>query len=59
MGRAGEIGTLEEGKLSDLFVVDGDVLSDIRPLENRSNFLAVIQGGVVKVGKLASRDARR
>jgi len=59
MGRADEIGTLEEGKLADLLVVGGDVLSDIRLLENRSNFLAVIQGGVVKAGKQASGDARR
>lgn len=53
MGRAAEFGTLEVGKLADVLVVDGDVLADIRLLENRSNFLAVLQGGVIKAGRLA------
>ena len=53
MGRGDEIGTVEEGKLADLLVVEGDVLGNIRLLEDRSNFLAVTQGGVVKAGKLA------
>jgi imidazolonepropionase-like amidohydrolase len=54
MGRAGEFGTVERGKLADLLVVDGDVLADITILEDRKNFLAVIQGGVIKAGRLAS-----
>ena len=40
------------GKLADVLVVDGDVLADIRLLEDRSRFLAVMQGGVVKAGKV-------
>jgi imidazolonepropionase-like amidohydrolase len=53
MGRGHEFGTLEPGKLADLLVVDGDVLADIAVLEDRSRFLAVIQGGVIKAGQLA------
>src|SRR5207244_3570321 len=41
--RAKEIGTLEEGKLADVLVVDGDVLADIRVLEDRTRFVAVMQ----------------
>ena len=55
MGRADEFGTLEAGKLADVLVVDGDVLADIRRLEDRSSFLAVMQGGVVKAGTLAGK----
>ena len=53
MGRSSEFGTLEPGKLADVLVVDGDVLSDIAILEERSCLIAVIQGGVVKAGRLA------
>jgi imidazolonepropionase-like amidohydrolase len=52
MGRGQEIGTLEAGKFADVLVVDGDVLADISTLEDRSRFLAVIQGGIVKAGRL-------
>jgi imidazolonepropionase-like amidohydrolase len=55
MGRADELGTLEPGKLADVLVVDGDALADITLLEDRSRFLAVIQGGIIKAGKLASK----
>ena len=53
MGRGQEFGTVEPGKLADLLVVDGDVAADIALLEDRSRFLAVIQGGIVKAGRLA------
>ena len=45
--------SLETGKLADVLVVDGDVLANISLLEDRENFLAVLQGGVVKAGRLA------
>lgn len=48
-----EFGTLETGKLADVLVVDGDVLADISILEDRSRFIAVMQGGVIKAGQLA------
>lgn len=52
MGRADEFGTVEVGKLADLLIVDGDVLKDITLLEDRSRFIAVMQGGVIKAGQL-------
>jgi len=55
LGRGHEIGTLEKGKLADVLVVNGEVLADISVLEDRSKFIAVMQGGIVKAG----REARR
>ena len=55
MGRGHDLGTLEPGKLADVLVVAGDVLRDITLLENRENLLAVMQGGIVKAGRLARR----
>jgi imidazolonepropionase-like amidohydrolase len=56
MGRGEEFGTVAAGKLADLLIVDGDVLADIAILEDRRRFLAVMQAGVVKAGRLhASR----
>lgn len=51
-----EFGTLEAGKLADVLVVDGDVVSDISLLEDRSRFIAVMQGGIIKAGQLAQRS---
>lgn len=53
MGREKEIGTLEEGKLADVLVVDGDVTADVSILEDRSRFIAVLQGGIVRAGRRA------
>ena len=53
MGRGHEFGTLEPGKLADILIVDGDVLADIAILEERSRFVAVMQGGMIKAGRLA------
>jgi imidazolonepropionase-like amidohydrolase len=54
MGRGHEFGTLEPGKLADVLIVDGDVLADISVLEDRSRFIAVMQGGIVKAGRLCN-----
>ena len=54
MGRAHDLGTLEPGKLADVLLVDGDVLKDITLLEDRRNILAVLQGGVVKAGRMVA-----
>lgn len=59
MGRGDEIGTVEAGKLADLLVVDGDVVDNIRLLENRSKFLAVMQGGLLRAGALATSKGNR
>ena len=57
MGRGAEFGTLEAGKLADVLVVDGDPIRDIRILQDRSKFIAVMQGGIVKAGQLAQPAA--
>ena len=57
LGRGDEFGTLEKGKLADVLIVDGDVLADISILEDRRNLLAVMQGGVVKAGRMAQPSA--
>jgi imidazolonepropionase-like amidohydrolase len=54
MGRGAEFGTLEPGKLADVLIADGDVLADISILEDRARLLAVMQGGIIKAGKLAA-----
>ncbi|HEY2840671.1 MAG TPA: amidohydrolase family protein [Pirellulales bacterium] len=54
MGRADEIGSLAAGKLADMLVIDGDPLKEIRVLEDRSRFIAVMQGGAIKAGALAN-----
>jgi len=54
MGRGHDLGTLEPGKLADVLLVDGDPTTDIGVLQDRSRFRAVIQGGVVKAGRMAA-----
>ncbi len=54
MGLADQVGTLEVGKLADILVVQGDVVSDISLLEQQEKFIAVLQGGIVKAGQLTS-----
>ncbi len=53
LGRESEIGTLEPGKLADILVVDADVVKNISALQDRSKFIAVMQSGVIKAGRLA------
>jgi imidazolonepropionase-like amidohydrolase len=55
MGQSKDFGTLEPGKLADILIVDGDVLRDITLLEDRRRFVAVMQGGVIKISQGAGR----
>ena len=43
------------GQARRLLVVDGDVLADIAVLEDRSRFIAVMQGGIIKAGRARGR----
>ncbi|MBY0227828.1 MAG: amidohydrolase family protein [Gemmataceae bacterium] len=52
LGWEKDVGTLEAGKLADVLVVAGDVVADISLLEDRRNFIAVMQGGTAKAGRL-------
>ncbi len=45
LGRGGQIGTIEEGKLADLIVVEGDPLKDIKILQNKNNIVAIMKDG--------------
>ena len=40
-----EIGTVEEGKLADLLVVDGNPLENIAVLQKKSNLKLIMKGG--------------
>jgi len=45
MGMPEDLGGVQEGKLADLLVVDGDPLQDIRCLQERDNLKAILKGG--------------
>jgi imidazolonepropionase-like amidohydrolase len=45
MGRAHELGSVREGYLADLLVVDGDPLADIAVLQDQARLLAIMKGG--------------
>jgi imidazolonepropionase-like amidohydrolase len=47
MGRAHELGSIKDGFLADLLVVDGNPLEDIRILQNASSILAIMKGGTL------------
>jgi imidazolonepropionase-like amidohydrolase len=47
MGRAHELGSVREGYLADLLVVDGDPLGDIGVLQDAEHLLAVLKGGTL------------
>jgi imidazolonepropionase-like amidohydrolase len=49
---ADRIGSLEVGKLADLVVVDGDPLTDVRILQNKSRILTVAIGGKTMVERV-------
>jgi len=55
LGRSHEIGTVEPGKLADLLVVPGNPLEDITILERRHDFIAVVQGGLLRAGTAKNR----
>jgi len=57
MEMAGEIGTLEAGKLADLLVVDGDPLADVSVLQDRGRLALIIKGGEAFVNRLPQRAA--
>ncbi len=62
MGRGHELGSVREGYLADLLVVDGDPLSDIGVLQDRARLVAIMKGGMLvtdELDALGSAEARR
>ncbi len=57
MGRGHELGTVSEGKLADLLVVDGDPVADVTVLQDRSRLLAIIVDGRMVKDELAGLAA--
>ena len=45
MGMGGELGVVTEGALADLILVNGDPVSDIRILQDKDCFLAIMKNG--------------
>jgi enamidase len=56
VGRGGELGTIEEGRLADIIVVSGDPLEDIR---HTRGVVMVIRDGRVLVNKLGQSGRAR
>jgi imidazolonepropionase-like amidohydrolase len=52
-GMAADIGTVEEGKLADLIVVDGNPLDDIGVLQDADRVVLVMRGGEVVKNRIA------
>jgi imidazolonepropionase-like amidohydrolase len=51
----GMVGTLEEGKVADVIVVDGEVSSDIRRIADPANVKLVLKGGRAAKNTLEAR----
>ena len=47
----------DEASASGNPMAEGDVVGDIGLLEQREKFIAVMQGGVIKAGRLAESSA--
>jgi imidazolonepropionase-like amidohydrolase len=45
MGRGHELGTVKEGALADLIVVDGDPIADIKVMQQKEKIVAVLKSG--------------
>ena len=54
MGRGDELGTVAEGKLADLLVVDGDPLEDVAVLQDRARIVAIVKDGQFVKDELAA-----
>jgi imidazolonepropionase-like amidohydrolase len=51
LGRLDDLGTIEEGKIADLVVVEGNPLEDIKILQNPSNIRVVMKEGKIEVDR--------
>ncbi len=56
LGLAEQIGTVEDGKLADLLIVDGDPVEEPHLLTDTSRIWLVLQLGVPVAGRALERD---
>ncbi len=56
MGRGHELGSVREGYLADLLVVDGDPLGDIALLQDPGRLLAIMKGGTLVKDELSALE---
>jgi len=59
LGREGEFGTVEKGKLADLILVMGDPLEDVAILQKPERIALVLKGGEIAAHRLAQAAAAR
>jgi len=59
LGLAEHVGTVEEGKLADLLIVDGDPLEEPGLLTSTSRIWLVFQLGVPVAGQALEREVGR
>jgi imidazolonepropionase-like amidohydrolase len=51
LGKLDEMGTIEQGKIGDLIVVDGDPLRRIETLQDLENIKLVVKQGIIEVDR--------
>ena len=59
LGREGEFGTVEKGKLADLILAMGDPLEDVAILQKPERIALVLKGGEIAAHRLAQAAAAR
>lgn len=52
LGIGARLGTLEQGKLADCIVIDGDPLTDISILTSKETIVMVVKEGLVEINRL-------
>jgi imidazolonepropionase-like amidohydrolase len=56
IGMDDDLGSLEEGKVADIIVLDADPLEEIECLRDINNLLAVIQNGAIVGGRMMTEN---
>jgi imidazolonepropionase-like amidohydrolase len=59
LGREGDFGTVEKGKLADLIVVAGDPLDDVTILQHPERIALVLKGGEVAADRMTQVSPQR
>ena len=51
LGKSSELGTIEQGKIADIIIVDGNPLEDIRVIQNSERIKLVVKEGKIEVDR--------